>query len=128
MPSRDTKQVVEFSHVGVRIESNRILSEINFTVNKGEKRAIVGPNSSGKTTLLRIVNGYLGPSNGEVTFRGEIGEVELDGIRKQTGFVSSSPDRKKCKSLLWSGCCSKTLKPELSGSAWIDRSSHSGGA
>ena len=37
MPDRDTQHVVEFSHVGVRIENTKILSDIDFSVNKGEK-------------------------------------------------------------------------------------------
>ena len=92
MPNRDTQPVVEFSHVGVRIENAKILSDIDFSVNKGEKWAIVGPNGSGKTTLLRLVNGYLRPSSGQISFQGEVADIELDGIRKKTGFVSSSLD------------------------------------
>jgi len=78
--------------VSVRIENTKILSDIDFSVNKGEKWAIIGPNGSGKTTLLRMVNGYLRPSSGQISFQGEVADIELDGIRKRTGFVSSSLD------------------------------------
>ena len=86
---KSTKTVVEFSHVNVKIENKRILSDVNFSVKSGERWAIVGPNGSGKTTLLRIVNGYLRHSSGQVSFQDK---VEPDGVRKQTGFVSSYLD------------------------------------
>ncbi len=85
-------QVVEFSKVHLRIEQNHVLSNVNFRVNKGEKWAIVGPNGSGKTTVLRIVNGYLQPSRGRVSFHGDSEAVELYDVRKNTGFVSSFLD------------------------------------
>jgi len=84
--------VVEFSRVDVKIEKKKVLSDVNFSVRKGERWAIVGPNGSGKTTLLRMVNGYLRPSSGQVSFQGEVEKVELDAVRKQTGFVSSFLD------------------------------------
>lgn len=83
---------MSFSHVGVRIESKSILSDVNFRVKCGERWAVVGPNGSGKTTLLRIVNGYLRPSIGQVFFQGVTGEIGPDAVRKQTGFVSSYLD------------------------------------
>jgi iron complex transport system ATP-binding protein len=92
MPKRSSNSIVELSHAGVRIENTRILSGINFSVKEGERWAIVGPNGSGKTTLLKIVNGYLRPSAGKVSYQGKVSEVELEGVRKQTGFVSSSLD------------------------------------
>ncbi len=78
--------------MGVRIKDKKILSDVNFSVRTGERWAIVGPNGSGKTTLLRIVNGYLRPSSGRASFDREDDEVELDRVRKRTGFVSSFLD------------------------------------
>ena len=36
---------------------DRILNDINLTVNKGEKIALIGSNGSGKSTLLKIIAG-----------------------------------------------------------------------
>ncbi|MDA4112326.1 MAG: ATP-binding cassette domain-containing protein [Thaumarchaeota archaeon] len=88
-----TGVVVEFSHVGVRIQNNKALSDVSFRIQEGERWAIVGPNGSGKTTLLRIVNGYLRPSRGEVSvLGGKFGQTSLSEIRKRSGFVSSYLD------------------------------------
>ncbi len=48
------------------------LSDVTFTVNKGEAFGIVGTNGSGKSTLLQIVAGILRPSSGEVEVNGRL--------------------------------------------------------
>lgn len=85
--------VVEFSRVSEIIQGNRVLRDVSFQINSGEKWAIVGPNGSGKTTILKIINGYLRPSEGKVTVLGGVfGETSLPEVRKKSGFVSSYLD------------------------------------
>src|SRR3990170_4020678 len=48
------------------------LSNINFTVKKGEAIGIIGENGSGKSTLLKIIANILRPSNGSVKINGKI--------------------------------------------------------
>ncbi len=85
--------MVEFSHVSEDIQNNRVLSDISFQINSGERWTIVGPNGSGKTTILKIINGYLRPSEGRVVVLGGVfGETSLPEIRKKSGFVSSYLD------------------------------------
>ena len=50
----------------------KALSDITFTVNKGDVYGIVGTNGSGKSTLLKIVAGVLEPSKGSCTINGTI--------------------------------------------------------
>jgi iron complex transport system ATP-binding protein len=88
-----SEHVVQLSHVSMRIQKNRALSDVSFEVKAGERWAVVGPNGSGKTTILRIINGYLRPSKGEVTvLQGKFGETNLSELRKRAGFVSSYLD------------------------------------
>ncbi len=47
------------------------LTDISFSVNKGEILGLIGPNGAGKTTLFNVVNGFYGPSQGEVLFKQE---------------------------------------------------------
>ena len=44
-----------------------VFSGLSFTVTRGDKIAIVGPNGTGKTTLLRVLAGHITPSQGMVT-------------------------------------------------------------
>ena len=49
-----------------------ILNEIELTINRGEKIAIIGANGSGKSTLLKVICGILQPTKGSVKVRGNI--------------------------------------------------------
>jgi ATP-binding cassette subfamily F protein 3 len=46
-----------------------ILEDISFTVNRGERVGLIGPNGCGKTTLLRIICGLERPDGGSVSFQ-----------------------------------------------------------
>lgn len=69
-----------------------VLHEINLTIERGERVAIVGPSGAGKTTLMHILGGLDRPTSGTVHFAGEEifsfkGQV-LDDFRNRTiGFV-----------------------------------------
>jgi branched-chain amino acid transport system ATP-binding protein len=47
------------------------LSNVTFSVNRGEILGLIGPNGAGKTTLFNVVNGFYAPSKGEVFFKEE---------------------------------------------------------
>src|SRR5438105_2716107 len=46
------------------------VSDVSFTIKKGQIIGIFGPNGSGKTTLLNLLAGLLPPSGGRVIWRG----------------------------------------------------------
>ena len=45
------------------------LSNISFSVGKGEILGLIGPNGAGKTTLFNVINGFYRPSEGNVSFK-----------------------------------------------------------
>jgi branched-chain amino acid transport system ATP-binding protein len=47
------------------------LTNVAFSVNRGEILGLIGPNGAGKTTLFNVVNGFYPPSKGEVFFKEE---------------------------------------------------------
>jgi lipopolysaccharide transport system ATP-binding protein len=51
------------------------LSDLNFTIESGERVALVGHNGAGKTTLLRTLAGIYEPLGGRLTVEGEIGSL-----------------------------------------------------
>lgn len=48
------------------------LSDVSFTVNKGETVGLIGTNGAGKSTLLKIITGVLTPSAGQIEVNGKI--------------------------------------------------------
>ena len=71
---------VNFSYIG-----DPILSDINFTLNEGERVGLIGENGAGKTTLLKLITGDLSPESGAVQKKNGISV----GFLAQTGGFES---------------------------------------
>ena len=68
----------------------KVLQDISFTVEKGEKIAIIGPSGSGKSTLLRCLNFMEEASSGSIIFEGinlTEQKAKLDLHRQKMGMV-----------------------------------------
>ena len=63
--------LLALNNVSLTIQEHAILQGISFTVEPGEVVGLIGPNGSGKTTLFNILSGFLLPTTGTVTYRGE---------------------------------------------------------
>ncbi len=64
--------LVTASDVSVRFDGLEVLHSVNFSIAPGEIVTIVGPNGSGKTSLLRVLMGALRPFAGKVTRAGGV--------------------------------------------------------
>lgn len=68
-----------------------ILDSISFSVNQGEKIALLGLNGSGKSTLLKIISGILQPNDGDVILNHQYLKEMQPRLRGQTvTFLSQS--------------------------------------
>jgi iron complex transport system ATP-binding protein len=68
-----------------------ILGGMDWRVRPGEHWAILGPNGSGKTSLLKAITGYLSPTSGEIALLGKIyGESDWRDLRLKVGIVTSA--------------------------------------
>lgn len=64
------------------------LKDINFTLHKGERIALVGSNGSGKTTLVKLLMRLYDPREGEITLNGDnIKDFTVDSYRHSFGTV-----------------------------------------
>ncbi len=78
-------------HLSVHRSGFKILDDISWQVQPGENWVILGANGSGKTSLLKVLVGYLTPTTGTVTVLGQsFGHSDWRELRKAVGIVSSS--------------------------------------
>lgn len=78
------KKAISISNVSFFYEEKApILKRVNAEVEQGEFIGIVGPNGGGKTTLLKLLMGFLSPTEGSLLLNGEI----PSRARKKIGYV-----------------------------------------
>lgn len=70
--ARDDEQILQVAGLTVEIDGQAVLTDLSFTVHRGEVVTILGPNGAGKTMLLRALLGTV-PRSGMVTWAKDIG-------------------------------------------------------
>ncbi|MEC5321521.1 amino acid ABC transporter ATP-binding protein [Brenneria populi subsp. brevivirga] len=98
IPAQDIPQantartLVRINDVHLTLGDTPVLQGINLQVSQGEALTIIGPSGSGKSSILRCINGLVTPHQGEI-FIGDTGvhrlkhESERIALRKRIGFV-----------------------------------------
>ena len=91
--------MIEFRNVHASYtEELPILKDVSFTINDGDFVAFVGTNGAGKSTTMRLVNGLLKPTNGQVLIDGvPTTELKTSELAQRVGFLFQNPDRQICK-------------------------------
>lgn len=80
--------VIEFQHVSYHVQNHRLVQSLNVQVKRGEVLALLGRSGSGKTTTLKLINGLLTPTQGQVLVQGKSTQAwDLIELRRQTGYV-----------------------------------------
>lgn len=64
--------ILEVTNLAMRFDKNTIFNDLNFKLEKGSLTALLGPNGTGKTTLINILMGMLTPSAGEFKFADDV--------------------------------------------------------
>lgn len=83
------EEVLRLDAVRLTRSGRLVLSQVNWTVRQGEHWFILGPNGSGKTSLLEVVMGYLWATRGTVQVMGETyGKTNLPELRRKIGYVA----------------------------------------
>jgi ABC-2 type transport system ATP-binding protein len=83
------EKVLEISNVTKRYPRITAVSDFSLTINKGETYGILGPNGSGKTTILSVVTGIIFPNNGSYSW---FGNGHNDFLRKKIGSLVEVPN------------------------------------
>src|SRR3989344_8935277 len=63
--------LLSLSNISLQIQNQEILRNVTLEVAEGEVLGLIGPNGSGKTTLFNVLSGFLKPTSGSISLRGE---------------------------------------------------------
>ena len=86
----DTK-LFEVKNIAFSYDGEEIFSNISFSIGKGDVLCILGPNGTGKTTLIKCLNGLHEIDSGEILINGEnIKKLSFKEISKHIGYIPQS--------------------------------------
>lgn len=91
--------MIEFQDVHASYDAELpILKGVSFTINDGDFVVFVGTNGAGKSTTMRLVNGLLKPTSGQVLIDGvPTTKLKTSELAQRVGFLFQNPDRQICK-------------------------------
>lgn len=79
--------IIEIKNLNMSYGKKEVLKNLNLNIDSGKIIGILGPNASGKSTLIKIINGLLKPDSGDVTIYGNKPGIETKKI------ISYLPER-----------------------------------
>lgn len=87
----DQTPVVAFQDVSIGFDEKPVLKNISFEVERGQTLILLGPAGCGKSVLLKMANGLLGPDSGSIRIFGQeittMPERDLYKLRSRIGMV-----------------------------------------
>lgn len=81
-------QFISIEHISKSYGSEVALSDISFSLRKGEIVGLLGVNGAGKSTLMKILSGIIHPNAGRVTFSDQDFSTDSLALKKQIGYLS----------------------------------------
>jgi ABC-2 type transport system ATP-binding protein len=83
--------VIEVQHISKRYGRVTAVDDVSFRVERGEILGFLGPNGAGKTTTMRILTGYMPPTEGRATVAGfDIFDKPIEAKRR-IGYLPETP-------------------------------------
>jgi ABC-2 type transport system ATP-binding protein len=83
--------VIEVQHLTKRYGPVTAVDDVSFSVQRGEILGFLGPNGAGKTTTMRVLTGYMPPTDGKAVVAGyDVFEQPIEAKRR-TGYLPETP-------------------------------------
>jgi len=83
--------VIEVQHITKRYGRVTAVDDVSFRVEPGEILGFLGPNGAGKTTTMRILTGYMPPTEGRATVAGYDVFTHPIDAKRRTGYLPEAP-------------------------------------
>jgi len=84
------ERFVELQGVNKRFGTHPVLKGFTMTVGRGEIVGLLGPNGSGKTTTIRLINGAIQPDEGAISVAGYDPAHDGEAVRRMSGILTES--------------------------------------
>lgn len=82
------ENIIQFEHVSKAYGDRLVLKDLNLGIQKGEFVTVIGSSGSGKTTMLKMINGLLVPTEGKIFVDGkDISQENQTLLRRNIGYV-----------------------------------------
>lgn len=86
-----TNEIIKFEHVAKKFGKDEVISDLSFSIDKGEFVTVLGSSGSGKTTTLKMINGLEKPTKGEIVVNQQnLKDCNLVDLRRHIGYVVQS--------------------------------------
>ena len=93
---------ISVENLTLSYDKNLVLNNFNFSIKKGSVVTLVGPNGCGKTTLLKIINGFLRQNEGTVYIDSR--NIEEIANRELARILGHGFERERFRKKLCSPC------------------------
>jgi ABC-type multidrug transport system ATPase subunit len=89
-PQNGTGPAISAEHLVRRFGKFTAVNDVSFRVEKGEIFGFLGPNGSGKTTVIKLLTGLLPLSGGDADVEGLDVRTESEAVRERIGYMSQN--------------------------------------
>jgi energy-coupling factor transport system ATP-binding protein len=95
------RELLKVQKVSFSYGDNEVLSNISFTIKKGEKVAFVGKNGAGKSTMAKLICGIIRPSKGSIYIEDkDYLQMSIKEIGERIGYVMQNPNQMLVKDII----------------------------
>ena len=84
------KELIRLDKIDKAFSGTKVIDKLSFSVQKGEILGFLGPNGSGKTTTIRLLNGVISPDAGHIWVAGFDPVTSGNEVRKRCGVLTES--------------------------------------
>ena len=96
------EEVIKLENVSFGYEAGKdVVKNLNVTVKKGERVAVVGKNGAGKSTMAKLITGIHRPGKGSIYINGaNYGKLSIRRIGELVGYVMQNPNQMLVKDII----------------------------
>ena len=94
-------EILKVQNVSFSYGENEVLTNISFSIKKGEKVAFVGKNGAGKSTMAKLICGIVRPSKGDIYINDkDYKQLSIKEIGEKIGYVMQNPNQMLVKDII----------------------------